>query len=443
MDGNDSHFLRELKSYAPIVLPALFIYSLESCASLKLWHAVQQTPYSTSSSSLDDGNSTDVAIVNKAIKKADRRNKVGSLLLVLGLLSIVVIRQFTEIRVSEDEGNVDGLGYYGTALEHFVRSDCYYPVTLFCPAVFLIARMINMLAGITSKVVFRDAKGVPFTVISKNEGIKLRFPILAMSLSMLIAIGAVKFDNSLCVAVFYMAIIHFLVSGVTVTKVVMFKMYSLSAFILSVSSISLFNLRYIAGKKEEYTGIFSTPSSEANWPALIISCMWSTVAYNFVSLCYRLDHAFAYPDELPSDLPFVGSAIRGAADARGIQITYDLPNVAGKPVSPRLRFAKPYFHAALGTWFGSYAILAASGVDAVHEMWGLYVIYISVPLITLAVIGVAVFRGEFRRVWAYKEEWNRDPAPATIGSAAATDIDLEAKQPAPFELVGEKVSLGT
>lgn len=184
-----------------------------------------------------------------------------------------------------------------------------------------------------------------------------------------------------------------------------------------------------------------------NWPALFISSMWSVAPFNVIAFCYRIDHSLARPDELLVGPPSVEGVIKGASSqVRGTRILYELPNIADKPTSSSTPYAKPYFYASLAGWLAAYAVLAAMSTAGYiangPELTGMLVMYVSMPLMMFAVTTLALVRGEFRKLWMYKEDWGRNPAESTVDSAVTENVDL-VKLSASFVDVDEKVKLTT
>ncbi|THG99916.1 hypothetical protein EW145_g7171 [Phellinidium pouzarii] len=387
MDGSEfaTRVLSELKSYAPTVIPTLFIYIIESASPLK-------ASYFELEPSADGSGVADTTAVDKAVKKAGSRLANGNLLFTLILFLIAAVGQFMKI----DRGDAVGIDFDEPILNYTNWYDAYYAITLFRPVVFLNARALNMLCGMTSRIVFRNAEGV----IGRSK-IKLGYRFFVTALSILTAVGTVWTRNSICVAIFYASMVHFLVSSIVVSKVVKMKQQIIAALFFLLFSAMLFGLKFVLGADGGPQQMLDTPSSEADWLALIFSALWSASPFFLISLSYRLDHSLAHPDELLVGPPSVDGMIAGAGAAAS----------ASSAATFAEPFAKPYFHAALGGWLSAHALLAVlystDHFTYVPELMGMYLVYVSLPLIVLAVLVTAMVRGELRRVFAYKEEWVR------------------------------------
>ncbi|KAI5119979.1 hypothetical protein M0805_004424 [Coniferiporia weirii] len=437
-------FLNELKSYTLVALPTFVIYILESSASLKLLHAVQQTPHPEPELSPDGVNAAEAAATSKAIKRAARRGRFGSLAITLILLAFAIAGQFVKTDETIDEDLMHRTLYL---TDLFVVPDSYYAAALFLPSVFLIARTFKLLSGTTSKILFRDPKGAPFVIIGKGEGTVPRLPLFAAVISTLFSIGAVLACNSFCVSVLYAAVLNLLISNNVSIKIVTFKQHFILSLMMLFSSVILFGMHYSElqrGTPPQPSG--SSTTAAVNWSALLISSMWSVASFNFISFCYRIDHSLARPGELLVGPPSVEGVIRGASNqVRGTRIPYELPSIGDKSTASSAPYAKPYFYASLAGWLAANALLAAMTtagyVIGKPELTGMYVMYLSMPLMALAVAALAVVRGDFEKLWEYKEDWGRNPAEDAVDSTATGDVDLETKQSTPFASVDEKVDL--
>lgn len=86
------------------------------------------------------------------------------------------------------------------------------------------------------------------------------------------------------------------------------------------------------------------------------------------------------------------------------------------PVHAPQGFAKPYYFSALLTW-----TLAQLAISALFTFYPLPVeladtntvdmvaLVVEIPLMVVAVLAVSKFRGEFRDLWSYREEWTVKP----------------------------------
>ncbi|THG99917.1 hypothetical protein EW145_g7170 [Phellinidium pouzarii] len=436
MDGREFviRVLSDLRNFAPVVIPTLFVYILESASSLKLWHAVQQTIYLKPEPSVDGSGVADPAAVDKAIEKAGSRLAIENLTLTFLLVLLVVVGQLMKI----NGGDALGIDFDESIFNYANWYDAYYAIALFWPVVFLNARTINILGGTSSRIVSRNAEGVPFIIIDRGES-RLGYRSFVMVLSIMIAIGTVWIRNPICVAIFYASLVHVLVSSTMVFKVVTMKQQFIAALFFLCSSTIIFGLGFILRDGVPQRKVDVSSSSEIDWRALIISGFCSHWPFIFISLSYRLDHSLARPDELLVG-PFSAEGainIAGAEQLRGPIITSSFPNIVSKSPSSVATFtesfSKPYFHAALGGWFSAYVLLAVlcstDHFTYVPEIMGMYLVYMSFPLIAIAVLVTAMVRGELRRVFAYKEDWLRKPVANSAVSVVGVGKGLKVKDP--------------
>lgn len=94
-------------------------------------------------------------------------------------------------------------------------------------------------------------------------------------------------------------------------------------------------------------------------------------------------------------------------------------------------FKKTYSSAALFGWFCGYGVLAASVaggfITCSWELSGVTASYFTAPIMAIFVFTTALIRGEFRKVWAYKEDWDAAPS-LEDGLEAPEDASGEVKE---------------
>ncbi|KZS88751.1 hypothetical protein SISNIDRAFT_253237 [Sistotremastrum niveocremeum HHB9708] len=164
-------------------------------------------------------------------------------------------------------------------------------------------------------------------------------------------------------------------------------------------------------------------SQFAKWMPYLTAIYWSLFPGGIIALSYRFDfdnHLKAHPeveDQIVQSL-----------------IKVDTPEVKNKrlalsagfvipPSSQIPRFSKPYSITATITWvianLGAFAAFAPYNVIEVEEIYtlGAVVMWFSLPLMCLGIVGVALCRRELGALWAYEEVWKVEHTADKAGDA--------------------------
>ncbi|KAL5497822.1 hypothetical protein ACEPAH_2753 [Sanghuangporus vaninii] len=377
--------LVELKSYVPVMLPVLLIYSIEVRAHLRVWHAVRQLPHLEKEPVQDDfeagttvssKQALEIRGIHKSVQSIARQQWIFKFVFVLIFAAIVLFDQFVSVngwlnRAKKDEGftgyngsindfdveaeSQSGYGYrwyYDSMLGQIDWAKSYYFITLILPSVFLLGRTLSLLLGVRDRIVLRNTNGCPF--------IKIAAP---------------------------------------------------------------------------------------------------TDTDRLIAICYRMDHAFAHPEELlvggPNIVAFKDA--KTGAELIGTRIPYCSRRSCSSPAFPsssssshsssseggccrfrrRPRWAKTYFRTCLLSWLLAYALTAylkVKGYIATDaESAGLYVSFFFPPIASVAIMlrAAAKGRAELKKIWTYKEDWvnaGKELDALQSGSGAVAGCENEARE---------------
>ncbi len=165
---------------------------------------------------------------------------------------------------------------------------------------------------------------------------------------------------------------------------------------------------------QEQIDIF-TPADKTmdmKWAKWIMSILLSPFCFSYIAFFLRLDYAFAnHNDGLSNNLQQLLNSLDMSTDGEKRRGTL-VP-----PASSIPSFGKPYYTAA---WIGyltaalCLALLCSVPISAgpplikmdEPDIMGLYLIFLAPPLISVFVMVLAFWKGEFLQVWAYEEKWN-------------------------------------
>ncbi|EJC99374.1 uncharacterized protein FOMMEDRAFT_160988 [Fomitiporia mediterranea MF3/22] len=440
------NFVNELMSYAPVVLPTLIIYAIESCASLKLWHAVKQLPHHEKEVASDDcelGVSTarqaEIAATRAAVKKEALRMRIGYVCIALILLAISgFFEKFladkgmlnrsrdgddNDTYVPEDvddsgpESESGYIRYYNSTFGQIDWTMSYYAVTLFLPGIFLLAKMLYLLLGLKDRAVLRDAEGFLFWIPVSCDTQRIRRPrwvtAKVVLSSILLSIGALWVHNSICSAVLFASFIHFMTSNCVPTKKAAYRDTLISGFIMTLLACYIVIFHHPEDSWPIRVSRFTPHVGGTNWSGLILTMFVTTGHFHLIALCYRMDHAFARPDEVLVGQPDIQIALHNAATVPGTRLSYPYSRFATS-LQPYPRFKKPYFHTVMWGWLTSYVIVAALKVTGYiycqAESASFLVLIIGPPVMNAVVLLRALARGEVKKLWQYREDWARNPA---------------------------------
>ncbi|KAL5531901.1 hypothetical protein ACEPAF_5464 [Sanghuangporus sanghuang] len=472
MDLVVKQVLTELKSYAHVVLPTLFVYVIECRAHLKAWHAVRQLPHLEKEPSKDDVESlanlsesqiAEIRIQQSVVKKIFLKQWLFKFVFALVLASIVIVDQYITIRgwykspqngeevvgimngddASEAEADTHAYRWYQNSV--FGQIDwvkAYYPITLFLPAVFLISRALFVVSEFKHRMILRNSNGMPFIVIGTVRRLLPRYPALIKTTfalaSISLASGALIYRSSICSMILFASMIHFMISDTFFAKVTV-KNYVVGTIVSHVMS-ALFVWFWISELPLPIRMLLRPHEGETNWSGFIWSTILSSGLFSYVAFLYRMDHTFARPEERLVGQPdgglfvcatdgtlktkLIGTRISFCPRSQSTGISLPDSVTSGSRFSwfrRRNRWSKPYFHTAVLSWIPVYTLIAYLNVkgyiETDAESTGLYALYLVPPITCLAVILRAATKGreELKRVWNYKEDW-----------AGKEDLEVEA-----------------
>ncbi|GAA5991064.1 hypothetical protein JCM10908_006522 [Rhodotorula pacifica] len=221
-------------------------------------------------------------------------------------------------------------------------------------------------------------------------------------------------------------------------------------FLLSGIMIMLVATYWMDGAAGDGTVATGESTYEGPTGALLLSgymgiaiSSWLAIAPGLlITACYRFD--FANHVEASPEVASVGQLATTPAPPKLAHLVSEGVIV---PQSDPVGFARPYYTVALWSWLlaamASFGILTlAVPVDAdlliVHPLDYL-TLTLAIPFMVVGLIVTASLRGEFRRLWTYKEVWVPKSEDKTEGAIALPEGDEEESLPA-YE-VGEQHDL--
>ena len=154
-------------------------------------------------------------------------------------------------------------------------------------------------------------------------------------------------------------------------------------------------------------------------PVQWIYMLWPTLFLcNLLPAIFRFDYV-NHAQVTQSSPPIIAIAAVPAPAAGGLTAGAIAPSWAAVL---RIPFRRYYFGAAMAAWMCSNFIVYLLITREVLPDFGrlaytVYLLPISIPLIVSAVFGMALVRGEAKRLWMYEEVWMVEP-PATEAAAA-------------------------
>lgn len=159
----------------------------------------------------------------------------------------------------------------------------------------------------------------------------------------------------------------------------------------------------------------------------LYSLLAACVAQALAAICYRFDFS---NDESQSDHETYVVAVNECTSAKGF-VGVALPK-ANLP-----SFPKPYFTTVLAGWFAGNVLLSfiiaidCFPINAHDPAYGLFAGLASAPFALAGILTVAVLRGDFKKMWAYKEHWGAPSGNRTqhVGPtpAGSTPLLIEVK----------------
>lgn len=119
------------------------------------------------------------------------------------------------------------------------------------------------------------------------------------------------------------------------------------------------------------------------------------------------------------------------------------------PQSDPVGFARPYFTTALWSWMlammASFGILSmamplSAEVLAMHTL-DLVGLTLAIPFMVVGIVLTASIRGEFKRMWTYKETWFTKADDKTEGAIALLSGDADEETLPAYEIDSDRESL--
>ena len=158
------------------------------------------------------------------------------------------------------------------------------------------------------------------------------------------------------------------------------------------------------------------PGNSASLFALLVSCYMSAIVFDGFATCYRFDYASCRSSLLHSGgderniLPSTPSPTQSRADpSQGHGQNEPTALVKVQDLSSEVPFPVPYFRSVLLGWTTACLILPLLTPRFVtvecYEIVGYHLFFLSGLTMLLFLIGRSLIRGEFRMLWAYKEDW--------------------------------------
>ncbi|GAA5868331.1 hypothetical protein JCM1840_005641 [Sporobolomyces johnsonii] len=181
----------------------------------------------------------------------------------------------------------------------------------------------------------------------------------------------------------------------------------------------------------EYTG-FVSPAN-MRYINLMMPFVFSFGPGVLIAGCFRFDYAnaiadspdaFAAPALETVDAPVKPSSRFARFVSRGVIL----------PTTVTSRFFKPYYTTALWSWllaqlatFGIFALALPLPAEVMStSAFDLLGLTLAIPFLVVGLAITASIRGEFRRLWTYREVW----CPAVDDAATAEEQDVEEQVPA-------------
>lgn len=287
---------------------------------------------------------------------------------------------------------------------------------------------------------------------------------LRVVLAFLVTYGAVVNDNTQCIAIVYWAFLH------VYTTLFLVSVWSFEGFILftaiyvSKHSFTLYSILYISESERrcflqmtcavavtfDFLS-FGTSVSEENlfplraavfgtyslsWTSLLLAVPMSSYLLNLALLCYRFDYSIARSALCDGEAiglalekvnPESGEIIteEDAIPCENTQIAVHIPSCI------ETSFAKPYYYTALATWLcTNFLFIALSPTHLRIHTYTLVFVHraalTALPMMHIAVIFLAVMKGQFKLMWTYTENWAEDP---TANASKALIISVDNKEP--------------
>ncbi|KLO18913.1 hypothetical protein SCHPADRAFT_885805 [Schizopora paradoxa] len=389
--------LRILLDFSQIIVPTIIVYLTDAPVSLKVWLGAQNAQ------SLPKDLRAHVPESRGFLEKLRRLSppwfaNLECALLALFLLVVSVVDMFM------NESPAKKFIIFGILVLPGTYSVWRLPLS---PMILIIKSKI-----VPIFVQLKEKSSVVYNLVLSLSGIGVCVVALLD--------GANSVVQKLCQAVLYGAFLHIftLASIPTAAKRTLRRHVFLGAAVGVVFVVSFVIIMVLfSGKTESHSGDLK-PSKRNTpvWLHRMLSFTWSWIAFEFISLCYKMDYAFALDlGQVPTPR-FRRSRVDAA---KPIQAPEQQPRIVRIHPSFQPSFDKPFYKASIaGLAFFAISMTYLTGVfersypPARPEEYNQFPYFVSVlasPVIILFVLTLAYWKGEFRRVWNYEERWNDVP----------------------------------
>ncbi len=142
------------------------------------------------------------------------------------------------------------------------------------------------------------------------------------------------------------------------------------------------------------------------------SLIWAVVPQTLITSCYHFD--FDHATFLPANQVLEGEILQQRKTSVGF------PSVC-LPKHITRNFSKPYYVTSLMAWCAGNLLLLALidadvvSLDAEDYRYGFVNVRVTIPLMVLALVGLAAMRGELQKMWSYKKSWHIVPRDSVDG----------------------------
>ncbi|KLO06614.1 hypothetical protein SCHPADRAFT_945949 [Schizopora paradoxa] len=249
--------------------------------------------------------------------------------------------------------------------------------------------------------------------------------------------------------VLYGSFLHLLLLGTTVSTS---NERKLKTRVLITGIIGTFYTIFITGGLFYVSrgGLVPRPPSVlfpfGSFPILVQSCtsvFWSGCGFQIISLCYKMDYAFALESRKIATPVVRLRQPEGSSSSDASSTWKEIAHVVRISSSFRPVFDKPYFNASVAGVIASAVFMAAfmawleahdpsMSEDGVIQF---FLSPVSMPFVCAFPLALAYKRGEFSKVWGYKEKWTEGPGyvplvsseppqPSTEPSAVSSWLEL-------------------
>jgi len=411
-------FLNALASIAPVLIPLLAVFSYEAPISLRVSIAIKQAQQdSISSLSQSERNERTVSWISRCSALAKDEAFLTEIMKLVVLVAVAIDIVLTTC--------------------HFVeasRKDAIFFILMFIPAGIACVKVYRFVWLSSEKRVVRNGEGGFFVTEDwgSDIGTLHKFGSLVFAFSLLV--NAFLSRTATAVYIMLAALVHPLLrssatifdSGAQSTR--FFASCACGLALTATTTAVGFTVL------QEQIDIF-TPADKTmdmKWAKWIMSILLSPFCFSYIAFLVRLDYAFAnHNDGLSNNVQQLPNSLDLSTDGEKLRGTL-VP-----PASSIPSFGKPYYTAA---WIGyltaalCLALLCSVPISAgpplikmdEPDIMGFYLIFLAPPLISVFVMVLAFWKGEFSQVWAYEEKWNvpKQDAKQIVDSKVTDEVSV-------------------